>query len=119
MADPDFCKRGRIDVLIGASLFFDLMSVGQIRLDNNLPVLQKTRLGWVVSGRVSGLPKSFSLATSCKGVIGIENESLTNIVKSFWSVENNFDCASPLTSEDALCEDHFKLNTIRINSGQY
>ncbi|XP_036346965.1 uncharacterized protein LOC118756301 [Rhagoletis pomonella] len=46
LADPLFYKSQRIDVLLGASIFFELMCVGQIKLAKNLPILQKTRLGW-------------------------------------------------------------------------
>ncbi|KAH8417437.1 hypothetical protein KR222_007157, partial [Zaprionus bogoriensis] len=50
LADPEFYKSQNVDLLIGASLFFDLLCVGQIKLDVGLPLLQKTRLGWIVTG---------------------------------------------------------------------
>ncbi|KAH8320319.1 hypothetical protein KR067_006409, partial [Drosophila pandora] len=55
LADPQFFRPQRIDLLIGASLFYDLLCVGQIQLSAGLPVLQKTRLGWVVCGGGSHL----------------------------------------------------------------
>ena len=51
LADPEFYKRRSIDLLLGAESFFFLLSVGQIRLGENLPTLQKTLLGWIVSGK--------------------------------------------------------------------
>lgn len=51
LADPLFYKRQRIDVLLGAGIFFNLLSVGQIKLNSDLLTLQKTKLGWIVSGR--------------------------------------------------------------------
>jgi len=39
-----------LDLLIGETLFFELLCIGQIRLRNHLPVLQKTRLGRIISG---------------------------------------------------------------------
>jgi len=50
LADYLFYKSERIDLLIGATLFFELLFIGQICLGNNLLVLQKTRLGWIISG---------------------------------------------------------------------
>ncbi|KAH8315911.1 hypothetical protein KR074_011174, partial [Drosophila pseudoananassae] len=50
LADPEFFRPQRIDLLIGASLFYELLCVGQIKLSAGLPLLQKTRLGWVVCG---------------------------------------------------------------------
>ena len=49
LADPEFDRSSRMDMLIGAELFFDLMCVGQIKRTDNKPVLQKSLLGWVVA----------------------------------------------------------------------
>lgn len=117
LADPEFQKRGRIDILIGAGLFFELMSVGQIRLRKNSPILQKTRLGWVVSGGVDTQPVSFSLATTCRDVD--EAETLADVIKNFWEIENNFESKSNISFDDALCEKHFQQNITRLGSGEY
>ena len=53
LADPNFYESNQIDLLIGASHFFELISVGQIKLANQT-VLQNTQLGWVVSGQIMG-----------------------------------------------------------------
>lgn len=52
LADPDFNESAPIDMLIGASLFWDLLCQGQVRLGRDLPVMQKTHLGWIVSGPI-------------------------------------------------------------------
>ncbi|XP_011163687.1 uncharacterized protein LOC105198615 [Solenopsis invicta] len=44
LADPLFYKPGSIDVLLGSSIFWDLLCVGQIKLGRNQPVAQKTKL---------------------------------------------------------------------------
>lgn len=51
LADPTFFESQPIDILIGADLFWDLIIVGKINLKNG-PVLQNTKLGWIVSGSV-------------------------------------------------------------------
>lgn len=119
LADPDFYKRGRIDILIGAGLFFELMSVGQFRFGTNSPILQKTRLGWIVSGGGVCLSNCFSLTTMCKRISKIEDESLVDVVKSFWEVEHDFENKSKFTTDDAFCEKHFQQNTVRLKSGEY
>lgn len=43
LTDPSFHKSGTIDILIGASLFWNLLCVGQIRSDFH-PLHQKTRV---------------------------------------------------------------------------
>jgi len=50
LAEYLFYKSKLIDLLIGATLFFELLCIGQICLGNHLPVLQKTRLDRIISG---------------------------------------------------------------------
>ncbi|XP_018367012.1 PREDICTED: uncharacterized protein LOC108763673 [Trachymyrmex cornetzi] len=45
MADPSFNVPEHIDMLIGAELFWRLISAGQIQVSKNQPTLQKTLLG--------------------------------------------------------------------------
>jgi len=45
LADPRFYAPQRVDLLIGASLFFVMLYVGQIKLPPGLPLIQKTRVG--------------------------------------------------------------------------
>ncbi|KAH8397359.1 hypothetical protein KR215_003384, partial [Drosophila sulfurigaster] len=55
LADPYFYKPQRIDLLLGADSFFDLLCTGQIKLNDSGPLLQKTLVGWFVSGRCKGI----------------------------------------------------------------
>uniref|UniRef100_A0A182PWK4 DUF1758 domain-containing protein n=1 Tax=Anopheles epiroticus TaxID=199890 RepID=A0A182PWK4_9DIPT len=51
LADPHFDCTGRIDVLIGAEVFFDIMRpAGRIPLGKDQPVLVNSEFGWIVSG---------------------------------------------------------------------
>lgn len=50
LADPAFNKSQNIVLMIGACMFYELFCVGQINIVPGLPLLQKTLLGWVVSG---------------------------------------------------------------------
>ena len=118
LADPSFDKCSRIDILIGAELFFELMSVGQIKLAHNLPLLQKTLFGWVVAGKGLHSQHSWSLTISQKHQHQ-EEENLSSIIKNFWEVENNFICNEHINNEDEYCEQHFTAHTIRLSSGAY
>ena len=42
LADPEFNRPQKIDLLIGAESFFELLSVGQIKLGPSSPIIQKT-----------------------------------------------------------------------------
>ena len=120
-ADPDFFKSQRIDVLIGASHFFELLCVGQVELGPNLPILQKTKLGWIVAGGGQNIiRKSLCLAATQKLSETSETfDTLENLIRSFWEVENNFDETPKQTKEEIDCETHFKSTHIRLPSGEY
>ncbi|XP_046811084.1 uncharacterized protein LOC124420834 [Lucilia cuprina] len=117
LADPLFYKHNRVDILIGAGLFFDLICVGQIHFNKILPILQKTLFGWVVSGGHSTTFKS-SLAVVHKND-EIERNNIDDLIKGFWEIENNFNEASMHESDDDFCESFFKQTTIRLNTGEY
>lgn len=38
-------------MIIGAELFYNLLCIGQIKLNDDNITLQKTRLAWIVTGR--------------------------------------------------------------------
>lgn len=54
LADPSYGQPDKVDLLIGVELFYNLLSVGQIRLNQSGLVLQKTKLGWVFGDPIKG-----------------------------------------------------------------
>nr|XP_029729122.1 uncharacterized protein LOC109414733 [Aedes albopictus] len=52
LADSRFYEPNRVDLLIGAEIFFELLLQGKIKMADELPVLQESVFGWLVSGRV-------------------------------------------------------------------
>jgi hypothetical protein len=50
LADPNFNSPGKIDLLMGAELFMELLLTGKFKLKGNLPWMQETYFGWVISG---------------------------------------------------------------------
>ncbi|XP_038106731.1 uncharacterized protein LOC119766322 [Culex quinquefasciatus] len=105
-------SRHGVDLIIGAELFFDLLESNQILLADDLPLLQKTQLGYVISGKCSSLstaPLVCHLATE---------EDLNAKLERLWEVEN-FDVGKVLTPEQQLVEDHFKRTVSRSNDGRY
>ncbi|XP_043866487.1 uncharacterized protein LOC122757666 [Drosophila mojavensis] len=122
LADPAFHRPQRVDLLIGASLFYDLLCVGQIKLMPGLPLLQKTRLGWVVSGGEARNHNSVLIASktpldpitdSCADI------KLDSLVRRFWEVERCSDSIVKFSKEDSDCEAHFARHYNRLASGQY
>lgn len=119
LADPSFNEPGPIDILIGADYFWDLLSVGQIKLGSNLPTMQKTQFGWVISGKF--IPKGhISESISCNfSALEIE-ESLENQLLKFWELE---EVSPPPTfssdSDEVICEELFVSSTVRQTDGRF
>lgn len=97
--------------MLGAETFWDMLCVGQIKLGNKSPVLQKTLLGWIVSGSIKlksynqqflcNLSATLDSSSSCSG------DTLDNQLKRFWSIEERFE-KIPSSPEEVFCEEHFK-----------
>lgn len=113
LADLDFYKPSEIEVLIGAELFYQLLCVGQIKLNNTGLILQKTRLGWVVSGALHK-HHSETKRIACNLVV----DSLNEQVSKFFELEN-VPRVKHLSNEEKYCEKYFLDTHFRDSSGRY
>ncbi|XP_055913388.1 uncharacterized protein LOC129947012 [Eupeodes corollae] len=124
LSDPRFNQPGAIDCLIGAGIYFDLLQVGQIKLGENLPSLQKTSLGWIVGGTIRNDqeytplldiapvgPKSSSINYTC--FTTTTSPSIEELLQQFWTIENNHTSTKKLSIEEEECETFFKSTTTR------
>ncbi|XP_058817385.1 uncharacterized protein LOC131680691 [Topomyia yanbarensis] len=116
LADPNFYKPQRIDLLIGAQLFFHILRTGQIQLGDKLPVLQETTLGWVVSGAVTGR-SPYRQYKGCHTALSDPDHQLEQLIQRFWELEE-VPLATKLSSEEELCEQHYQQTTTRDVSGR-
>ncbi|XP_017797043.1 PREDICTED: uncharacterized protein LOC108578262, partial [Habropoda laboriosa] len=118
LADPQFNKKSRIDLLIGAGLFWKLLCIGQQRVDSSDLVWQKTRLGWVLGGSVISLisPHPTNRST-CHSVMTTD---LNRTISQFWEIEE-VQPSSIETSGSSTdpSETHFDLTTTRDETGRY
>lgn len=112
MADDTFDIPGPIDIIIGAEIFYDLLLVGQIRVADGIPILQKSKLGWIISGRVpSRQLKTTVCNLSC-------NNSIQRQIEKFWLVEE-VASAKIWKREELECEELFISSTKKASNGQY
>lgn len=114
LADPTFFEPGKVDLLLGADLFWNLICNGQIALGKNKPVLQKTRFGWIVSGPIGMNPTK---SVVCHFSQNTEKEIQMQLTR-FWELE---ECPKqkPLSKEEVACEAHFVENVERSNDGRF
>lgn len=121
LADPAFNRPQRIDLLIGAGLFWHLLHPERIALGPELPFLQSTDLGYIVVGPIgpNQAPLQRTLKASHK-LQSSEDESLADLVQRFWELDTfpgEFNIR--LSPDDQCCEDIFSSTTRRDPSGRY
>lgn len=113
LADPTFYKTSEIDGLLGAEIFYNILCVGQINIDNQFAVLQKTRLGWVVAGTITN-QNIHKTSISCNLAVNSLNLQLSR----FWELEEIPE-RRYLSDEESEVERHYVDNTIRDHYGRY
>ncbi|XP_018375248.1 PREDICTED: uncharacterized protein LOC108769016 [Trachymyrmex cornetzi] len=116
LADPNFNVSSEIDILIGAELFWELLCVGQIGGSTDHPLLQKTRLGWVLAGRF-GAASSPLWVHSNHAIV--TNRQLHDQVDRLWQLDENFAASSTYSPEERFCEKHFVDNVSQNSQGRY
>lgn len=114
LADPDFFKPGRIDMLLGNQWFLRLLLPGEYSIADDLPVLRETQLGWVVGGMCSE-PLDSSIIMHAHA---ITLDDLSKSVQRFWEFEGVQEDLEK-SSEEEECEAHFKATHWRSSSGRY
>lgn len=112
LSDPSFHKPAEVDLLLGAPSFWILLCKGQIPLGPNLPILQKTRFGWIVSG-----PTSASLTAQIHCHVSCLEEAPDQLSR-FWELEN-YPSERVFSKEENACEAHFSKTTQRDSDGRF
>lgn len=117
LADPQFHRSLEIDLLIGAGLFWDILCVGQIKASFKHPVLQKTRLGWVLAGRLSDSFKPVQRIQAFHAKVS--NAQLHEQLGLFWNQEGVENTSNNLTLDEAQCKQHFQDYVSRTPQGRF
>ncbi|KAK9759082.1 hypothetical protein QE152_g328 [Popillia japonica] len=103
LADPQFYNSSKIDLLLGAGIFYDLLLSGRIR---------ETTLGWIAGGQTcSTNNRQDSEHSVCK--LTLEKQ-----MELFWKIEE-LDETRNWSKEEQECEDHFVENFRRQPTGEF
>lgn len=116
LADPSFFKPQPIDILLGAELYLDLLEAERIKIDEHLPILQNTQLGWIVSGKVS---TNSSTRYHCHIASQPSMGALEQQIQRFWEIEHHDAATKRVTKEQADCEDYYQQTFRRLPTGQF
>lgn len=119
LADPTFNISRPIDMLLGADVFYDILSGGQIRFGKGMPILQKTKLGWIVGGGYVSNQQTTRVFTNHCVFDSDQDTDLNKQVKKFWEMESIETADSHLSIDDQRCEEIFKTTTRRDSEGRF
>ncbi|XP_065092079.1 uncharacterized protein LOC135712910 [Ochlerotatus camptorhynchus] len=119
LADDRFNIPGEVDLLLGASVFYNLLHSDRMSLGPAKPVLQETALGWVVAGLYESKNSALQAPLCFVSHVDPEDEpSLSQLVSKFWEIED-FKPSQHLTKEEQFCEELYTQTTVRDASGRY
>nr|CAH7717101.1 unnamed protein product [Callosobruchus chinensis] len=120
LADIWFSEPQNIDILVGSDCFWNVMCRDQITLGRNLPILQNTKFGWIVSGPLGNAKKKY---VNCNFVQTIEadqsNFEIQQDLRQFWEIEEFAHEQPKMSDEETACENHFEQNTRRAENDAF
>lgn len=116
LADPKFFQPSSVDMLLGADLFWSIVGTRQHSLGEGNPVLRDSKLGWLVAGPTC-LLKTKSPQINCNFSNNLDVD-LSRDLEKFWQLESVPE-VTPLTKEEALCEQHYQASTTRTEDGRF
>nr|CAI5850809.1 unnamed protein product [Callosobruchus analis] len=114
LADPEFNEPRHIDLLLGANIFWNLIYAGQIHLGVNMPLLQNSALGWLVSGWTP-----VNVTASQKTICNLSTKGIQEQLAKFWLIEEPPSCLKTESDDDTECEDIFVKNVYRDSDNRF
>lgn len=108
LADPQFFGSHKIDLLLGAAAYAEIISESLKKGNANQPIAQATKLGWIVFG-AANVDESYSeLRNSIKAyqTTNSDGGDLSNQIQRFWQIEE-IEHVERLTPDDQAAEDIF------------
>ena len=82
LADPDFCRPGKIDLLLGVDVFSQVVRQGRQSGVHGSPSAFETDFGWVLAGETSTCVSHLSLLTYHTTVVTGDG-----LLRKFWEIE--------------------------------
>ncbi|KAJ8973477.1 hypothetical protein NQ317_006905 [Molorchus minor] len=116
LADPTCNVSSKIDALLGASVFWNLLSIGQIKISNSFLIAQKTKLGWILSGQVGRQIVNNGNRSVCN--LSMSDQEIQKQLENFWNVEQ-CEFKRKMSPEEIACENHFVSTHLREMNGRF
>lgn len=122
LADPHFTDPNKIDILLGADVYGQVLRDGMVKAPNSLLTAQHTALGWILSGPVYQDDSPESLATRCHhNTIRSMHAHVDDneLLKQFWQIESDSFETKMLSPAEQFCEEFYSQTTKRDSTGRY
>ena len=115
LADPDFATPGRIDLLLGADIYSDVLLHGRRCGPPNTPTAFETQFGWVLTGRTS------ARSANCLAIAANHSTVLSgdDLIRRFWETEESPKDLPNLSVEERSVIQHFQETHSRSNTGRF
>ena len=126
LADPAYTADARVEVLLGADVYAEIIQEGIVRSFANQPIALNSKLGWLITGNIS-LPSSNSTQNQSKSSPTVlhcscnpsGDDKLSDLLEEFWRAEEVGVKNSSLSVEDQKCEELYSRTTFRDSLGRY
>ena len=107
LADPEFGRPGRIDILLGIDVYTDVLLHGRRSGPPGSPIAFETMFGWVLAGRTNSHTSiCLSIATHHVSVT-----STDDLLRKFWEIEESPKASPTCLQMNALWSNTSKTHT--------
>ncbi len=113
LADPEFGKPGRVDILLGIETFVEVVHQGRRKGSHDSPTAIETEFGWVLAGSTGSVTSSTIVSHQASVLSG------DDILRQFWEVEEKPVANSTLTPEERVVLNHFQAKHTRTPEGRF
>ncbi|GFV77760.1 uncharacterized protein TNCV_1575081 [Trichonephila clavipes] len=110
--DSNFNVPGKIDLLLGANIFYELLKPERIKIKDSQLLLVNSVFGYIVTGNLDSKNET---KVHC-GLI--RDEDLNKNLEKFWKLE---EVEEPIVKnkERLICEEHYANTHFRTKEGKY
>lgn len=116
LADPHFATAGKIDLLLGADIYANIILEGLIKGPADTPIAQRTAFGWIIFGPTTSERSTQSRQSHTVSL----DDDIYNLIQKFWELESvPASHNTSLTAEEQECEAHFLSTHSRDDQGRY